>query len=180
MWRRCYLLTDFGADLSYLINYLLTYVRVSLTKVDLTLSAGWMPTLRHTPITEATARAHCATHDCMDAFGCFLVSNVVKEEKRKFLQKIILKKIYLDLLACRTAEHDCVVGYMYMIRFVLPMIQFATIIARKNKIVCVCVCVCVFILFGKVNFGSRPTERDCCFDPCSERHTFDHACADDE
>ena len=28
----------------------------------------------------------------MDAFGCFFVSSIVKERKRKFLQKSILKK----------------------------------------------------------------------------------------
>ena len=31
-------------------------------------------------------------HACVNAFGCFFVSNIVKEMKRKFLQKIILSK----------------------------------------------------------------------------------------
>jgi len=36
-------------------------------------------------------------HACMDAFGWYFVSGIVKERKRKFLQKFILNKKSLDL-----------------------------------------------------------------------------------
>ena len=36
-------------------------------------------------------------YECMDVFGCFVVSNIVKQMKSKFLHKFILLKKGADL-----------------------------------------------------------------------------------
>jgi len=36
-------------------------------------------------------------YECMDVFGCFVVSNIVKQRKSKFLHKFVLLKKGADL-----------------------------------------------------------------------------------